>query len=128
MTCHSDDEVTPRTCWYFATIVGISQILLLRLLLLLLLLLMINYTGCGWGSLTLHLIRKFPNCKITSISNSHSQREYILSTAKERGYNFQNINVITVCCLISNLLYISAMMYSHAYFLFIFCSTFSILL
>ncbi|KAI2508253.1 Mycolic acid cyclopropane synthetase [Fragilaria crotonensis] len=51
--------------------------------------------GCGWGSLTLHLIQKYPNCKITSISNSHSQRDYILNTAKERGNNVQNIQVIT---------------------------------
>mmetsp|Transcript_4400 Transcript_4400/g.9616 ORF Transcript_4400/g.9616 Transcript_4400/m.9616 type:complete len:432 (-) Transcript_4400:82-1377(-) len=51
--------------------------------------------GCGWGSMTLHLAKRFPNCKITSISNSHSQREYILGTAKERGYNVDNIRVIT---------------------------------
>ena len=51
--------------------------------------------GCGWGSLTLYIASKFPKCKITSISNSHSQREYILRTASERGYNVSNINVIT---------------------------------
>jgi len=51
--------------------------------------------GCGWGSMTLHLAKRYPNCKITGISNSHSQREYILNTAKERGYNVGNINVIT---------------------------------
>lgn len=51
--------------------------------------------GCGWGSMTLHIAKRFPNCKITSISNSHSQREYILGTAKERGYNVENIRVIT---------------------------------
>lgn len=51
--------------------------------------------GCGWGSLTLHLAEKFPNLKITSVSNSHSQREYILATAAKRGYNVDNINVIT---------------------------------
>jgi len=51
--------------------------------------------GCGWGSLTLHLAERYPNCKITSISNSHSQREYILSTASARGYNVDNINVVT---------------------------------
>ena len=51
--------------------------------------------GCGWGSVTLHVAKHFPNCQITSISNSHSQREYILNTAKERGYNVDNIRVIT---------------------------------
>ena len=51
--------------------------------------------GCGWGSMTLHIASKFPNCKITSISNSNSQREYIMRTAEERGYNVDNIRVIT---------------------------------
>jgi cyclopropane-fatty-acyl-phospholipid synthase len=52
--------------------------------------------GCGWGSLTLFLAAKYPNAKITSISNSHSQRDYIMSTAAARGLNVQNIQVITV--------------------------------
>jgi len=56
--------------------------------------------GCGWGSLTLHLAEKFPNAKITGISNSSSQREYILSTAKARGYNVDNITIIT--CNVAN--------------------------
>jgi cyclopropane-fatty-acyl-phospholipid synthase len=51
--------------------------------------------GCGWGSLTLYLAEKYPNAKITSISNSHSQREYILRTAEQRGLKVGNINVIT---------------------------------
>lgn len=51
--------------------------------------------GCGWGSLTLHLAERFPNAKITGISNSHSQREYILTTARSRGYNVENINIVT---------------------------------
>lgn len=58
--------------------------------------------GCGWGSLTLHLAERFPTAKITGISNSHSQREYILRTAAERGLNLDNITIITVrilvCC------------------------------
>lgn len=52
--------------------------------------------GCGWGSLTLYLSQHFPNCQITGISNSHSQREYILKTAAERGLNVNNITIITV--------------------------------
>jgi tRNA/tmRNA/rRNA uracil-C5-methylase (TrmA/RlmC/RlmD family) len=52
--------------------------------------------GCGWGSLTLHLAERFPNCKITGISNSNSQREYIMKTAAERGYNVDNITIVTV--------------------------------
>lgn len=49
--------------------------------------------GCGWGSVTLHVAQRFPNCKVTGISNSNSQREYILATAKERG--LKNVNVLT---------------------------------
>ena len=52
--------------------------------------------GCGWGSLTLHLAAKYRNAKITSISNSSSQREYILETAKKRDLNVDNITVIMV--------------------------------
>jgi cyclopropane-fatty-acyl-phospholipid synthase len=51
--------------------------------------------GCGWGSLTLHLAERYPNAKITGISNSNSQREYILATAKKRGYNVENITIVT---------------------------------
>lgn len=51
--------------------------------------------GCGWGSLTLFLAQKYPNSKITSISNSYSQREYIYKTAKDNGLNVDNIRVIT---------------------------------
>lgn len=49
--------------------------------------------GCGWGSLTLFMAEKFPHANITGVSNSHSQREFILSAAKERGLS--NIEIIT---------------------------------
>lgn len=49
--------------------------------------------GCGWGSLTLFMAEKFPGSKITSVSNSHSQREYIMNCAKQRG--LKNIEVIS---------------------------------
>jgi len=51
--------------------------------------------GCGWGSLTLFLAEKYRNAKITGISNSTSQREYIMRTAKERGLNVDNIKIVT---------------------------------
>lgn len=51
--------------------------------------------GCGWGSLTLWLCQQYPNAKITGISNSHSQREYILAEATRRGLNVQNITIVT---------------------------------
>ena len=49
--------------------------------------------GCGWGSLTLYMAENFPLSKITAVSNSHSQREFILSQAKQR--NLTNIKLIT---------------------------------
>lgn len=49
--------------------------------------------GCGWGSLTLFLAQKYPNSKITSISNSRSQKAFIDSTAESRGLT--NITVMT---------------------------------
>lgn len=52
--------------------------------------------GCGWGSLTLYLAQHYPTCRVTGISNSSSQRQYILETAKQRGLNLDNIDIITV--------------------------------
>ena len=49
--------------------------------------------GCGWGSLSLWMAKHFPDSQITSISNSNSQREYILGQARNRGY--ENLTVIT---------------------------------
>jgi cyclopropane-fatty-acyl-phospholipid synthase len=49
--------------------------------------------GCGWGSLTLWMAAHYPQSSITAVSNSNSQREYIMATAKERGLS--NIQVIT---------------------------------
>jgi len=49
--------------------------------------------GCGWGSLSLHLAQYFPSVRITSVSNSASQREYIEHQARTRGLT--NLNVVT---------------------------------
>lgn len=49
--------------------------------------------GCGWGSLSLYLAQHFPNSRITSVSNSASQRAYILGLAQQRGLT--NLTVIT---------------------------------
>ena len=38
--------------------------------------------GCGWGSLSLWMARKFPNAHIVSVSNSHSQRAFITQRAE----------------------------------------------
>ena len=49
--------------------------------------------GCGWGSLSLWMAKHFPKAKITSVSNSNSQRQYIMGQAKER--KLFNLQVIT---------------------------------
>lgn len=49
--------------------------------------------GCGWGSLTLYMAKKFPNSKIVAISNSASQKTHIDSEAKKRGLS--NILILT---------------------------------
>jgi cyclopropane-fatty-acyl-phospholipid synthase len=49
--------------------------------------------GCGWGSLTLWMAEHFPNARITAVSNSATQREYILLRCREQG--LRNIDVVT---------------------------------
>eukprot|EP00913_Durusdinium_trenchii_P008880 g8346.t1 len=49
--------------------------------------------GCGWGSASLWIAEHFPNCQITAVSNSASQRAFIERQAAERG--FENVNVST---------------------------------
>ena len=49
--------------------------------------------GCGWGSLTLWMAEHYPSSRITAMSNSASQRDFILARAKDRGLT--NVNVLT---------------------------------
>jgi cyclopropane-fatty-acyl-phospholipid synthase len=49
--------------------------------------------GCGWGSLSLWMAARYPNARITALSNSRSQREFIEARAQERGLG--NLRVIT---------------------------------
>ncbi|MFN7587536.1 MAG: SAM-dependent methyltransferase [Planctomycetota bacterium] len=49
--------------------------------------------GCGWGSMTLWIARQFPNCRVTGVSNSHSQRADILARAKAAGLH--NVEIVT---------------------------------
>jgi len=49
--------------------------------------------GCGWGSLTLWMAAHYPNARITAVSNSVSQREYILGEAARRS--LRNVAVLT---------------------------------
>ncbi|MGE0564954.1 MAG: cyclopropane-fatty-acyl-phospholipid synthase family protein [Pseudolabrys sp.] len=49
--------------------------------------------GCGWGSLSLWMASHYPNARITAVSNSHSQRAYILEQAVLRSLG--NLDVVT---------------------------------
>ena len=49
--------------------------------------------GCGWGSLTLWMAERYPKARITAVSNSRPQREFILERCRERG--FGNVAIIT---------------------------------
>lgn len=49
--------------------------------------------GCGWGSLTLWMAERYPASRITAVSNSRPQREWIEGEALRRGLH--NVTVIT---------------------------------
>ncbi|MFZ3007703.1 MAG: cyclopropane-fatty-acyl-phospholipid synthase family protein [Phenylobacterium sp.] len=49
--------------------------------------------GCGWGSLSLWMARNLPGARVTSVSNSRSQGEFIRGRAAALGLT--NLTVIT---------------------------------
>jgi len=49
--------------------------------------------GCGWGSLSLTLAERFPGMRITGVSNSRTQKEYIDSEVRKRGLG--NLRILT---------------------------------
>ncbi|HUD86870.1 MAG TPA: cyclopropane-fatty-acyl-phospholipid synthase family protein [Xanthobacteraceae bacterium] len=49
--------------------------------------------GCGWGSLSLWMARHYPAARVTSVSNSNSQRAYI--TQQARALGLANLDVVT---------------------------------
>ena len=49
--------------------------------------------GCGWGSLSLWMAEKFPNARITGVSNSATQKQFIEAEAARRG--LQNLTILT---------------------------------
>lgn len=55
--------------------------------------------GCGWGSLSLWIAEHYPNCRVTAVSNSHSQRQFIEERCGSLG--LKNVEVRT--CNISQL-------------------------
>jgi cyclopropane-fatty-acyl-phospholipid synthase len=49
--------------------------------------------GCGWGSLSLYLARKFPHSELVGVSNSRSQKAFVDRQAQARG--LANLSIIT---------------------------------
>lgn len=49
--------------------------------------------GCGWGSLTLHLARRFPNSSVVAVSNSKTQKAFIDECCQREGLN--RVEVVT---------------------------------
>jgi cyclopropane-fatty-acyl-phospholipid synthase len=49
--------------------------------------------GCGWGSLALYNAARFPHSRITAISNSRTQKEFIDTAARKRGIT--NLRILT---------------------------------
>ena len=49
--------------------------------------------GCGWGSLTLYMAEHFPKSKITAVSNSNDQRQFIEERCRQ--LKLVNVRVIT---------------------------------
>lgn len=49
--------------------------------------------GCGWGSLSLWMAEHYPRSRITAVSNSRTQKEYIDAQARERGLT--NLEIVT---------------------------------
>lgn len=49
--------------------------------------------GCGWGSCSLFFAQKFPGSKVTGLSNSRTQKQYIDAKAEELGIG--NLTIVT---------------------------------
>jgi len=49
--------------------------------------------GCGWGSLTLWMAEHFPRARILAMSNSCSQREWIMTACRQNGLS--NVECVT---------------------------------
>ncbi len=49
--------------------------------------------GCGWGSLTLWMAEHYPSARITAVSNSRTQKQFIDARAAARG--LRNVEVVT---------------------------------
>jgi cyclopropane-fatty-acyl-phospholipid synthase len=50
--------------------------------------------GCGWGSLCLWIAQNYPRCRVLALSNSRTQREFILSRCADLSLG--NVEIFTV--------------------------------
>ncbi|KAL0330672.1 UNVERIFIED_CONTAM: (S)-coclaurine N-methyltransferase [Sesamum angustifolium] len=48
--------------------------------------------GCGWGSLSVYIAQKYPNCQVTGICNSITQKAHIEEQC--RDLQLQNVEII----------------------------------
>ncbi len=49
--------------------------------------------GCGWGSFALYAAERFPGCRITGVSNSRTQKQFIDAEIARRG--LRNLEIVT---------------------------------
>ena len=49
--------------------------------------------GCGWGSVSMWIAERYPGARVVGVSNSKSQREFILSRCRARG--LRNVDIET---------------------------------
>lgn len=49
--------------------------------------------GCGWGSLSLWMARRYPRSEIVAVSNSRTQKRWIDNVAQREGLN--NLTILT---------------------------------
>ena len=49
--------------------------------------------GCGWGSLSLWIAGRYPQSRVTAVSNSQSQHDFITAQAKARGLDNLEVRV-----------------------------------
>ena len=49
--------------------------------------------GCGWGSAALWIAQRYRHCRVTAVSNSQSQRNFIMARSAQLGIG--NLKVVT---------------------------------
>ena len=49
--------------------------------------------GCGWGSVALYVAENYPDSNVCALSNSTTQKKYIMDQASAKG--IKNLTVFT---------------------------------